>query len=177
MSDAAPPADTNDLRHGPDLHPALLTLLPLVGVWRGVGRGGYPTMDDFDFGQQVSFSHDGRDFLRYESASWLLAPDGGVGEPSERELGWWRAGAAEDFEALISHSTGVSEVYVGHANSTTQWELVTDVVARTASAPAMSAAKRLYGIVDRALLYAADVASSGHPLHAHVSARLERIAG
>ena len=34
--------ETHDLRSGPDLHPALLGLLPLVGVWRGRGRRRLP---------------------------------------------------------------------------------------------------------------------------------------
>ena len=54
------PDETADLRSGPDLHPALLPLLPLVGTWRGTGKGGYPTIEDFDYGQQVVFAHDGR---------------------------------------------------------------------------------------------------------------------
>ena len=37
--DPYPFEETHDLRHGPDLHPALLGLLPYVGVWRGRGRG------------------------------------------------------------------------------------------------------------------------------------------
>jgi hypothetical protein len=31
--------DTADLRSGAPLNDALLALLPLVGVWRGTGRG------------------------------------------------------------------------------------------------------------------------------------------
>ncbi|CQA06531.1 protein of uncharacterised function (DUF1794) [Mycobacteroides abscessus] len=33
------PADTANLREGPDLNAAMLALLPLVGVWRGEGEG------------------------------------------------------------------------------------------------------------------------------------------
>jgi len=172
------PPDTADLRVGPDLHPALLPLLPLVGSWRGVGKGGYPTIDDFDYGQQVTFSHDGRPFLAYESRSWLLGPDGEVLRPAAREVGWWRPGATADaFEVMLAHPTGVVEIYVGRVNATTQWELSTDVVARTSTAKEVTANHRLYGIVEGELLYAIDMAAMGVELTPHISARLARVGG
>lgn len=171
------PADTDDLRSGPDLHPALLPLLPLVGTWRGVGKGGYPTIEDFDYGQQVRFAHDGRPFLSYESQSWLLDPDGEVIRPSHREVGWWRPGEDDQFEVMLAHTTGITEIYLGTAKTATQWEMATDVVARTATAKEVTGNHRLYGIVEGALLYAMDMAAMGQPLQPHLSARLERISG
>jgi hypothetical protein len=172
------PADGADLRVGPDLHPSLAPLLPLVGTWRGVGKGGYPTIDDFDYGQQVRFGHDGRPFLSYESRAWLLDPDGAVLRPAARETGWWRAGAAPDeFEVLLAHPTGLVEVYTGRVRGLTQWELSTDVVARTVTAKEVAANHRLYGIVEGELMYAIDMAAVGHPLTPHLSARLTRIGG
>ncbi|HVX45818.1 MAG TPA: FABP family protein [Mycobacteriales bacterium] len=171
------PADTNDLRHGPDLHPDLLPFLPLVGSWRGQGKGGYPTIEDFDYGQEVTFSHDGRPFLFYESRSWLLNPDGSVIRPAAREVGWWRPNGTDRFELILAHVTGIAEIYVGTVNTTTQWECTTDVVARTESAKDVTGNHRLYGIVDKALLYAIDMAAMGQPAQPHLSARLERVAG
>lgn len=170
------PAETAAPREGPDPHPDLLPLLPLVGVWRGTGRGGYPTIADFDYGQQVVFAHDGRPVLRYESRAWLLGPDGTVLRPAAREVGWWRPGASpEEFEVLLAHPTGVVEVYLGRVLGATQWELSTDVVARTATAKEVTANHRLYGIVDGALLYAVDMAAVGQGSTPHLSARLERV--
>jgi hypothetical protein len=172
------PDETVDLREGPDLHPSMLGLLPLVGTWRGTGKGGYPTIEDFDYGQQVTFAHDGRGVLRYESRAWILGPDGTVLRPSARETGWWRPGAGpDDIEVLLAHPTGIVEVYVGKANGPTQWELTTDVVARTDTAKEVTGNHRLYGIVEGALLYAVDMAAMGRPLQPHLSARLERVAG
>lgn len=172
------PDETVDLREGPDLHPSLLGLLPLVGTWRGTGKGGYPTIADFDYGQQVTFAHDGRGVLRYESRAWILGPDGEVLRPSARETGWWRPGPGpDDLEVMLAHPTGIVEVYVGKANGTTQWELSTDVVARTGTAKEVTANHRLYGIVEGALLYAIDMAAMGQALQPHLSARLERVAG
>lgn len=177
VDDLPIPPDTDDLRSGPDLHRALLPFLPLIGTWRGTGKGGYPTIEDFNYGQQVRFSHDGRPFLRYESRSWLLDDAGSVIRPAAREMGWWRPGGDDRFEVLLAHPTGIAEIYVGEVKGTTQWELSTDVVARTTTAKEVTGNHRLYGIVDGALLYAVDMAAMGHPLAPHLSARLERIAG
>ena len=71
------PADTANVRQGPELNPACLSLLPLVGVWRGTGLyGNGPRDEGPHFGQQLVISHDGRDFLRYESITWLLDESG-----------------------------------------------------------------------------------------------------
>jgi hypothetical protein len=174
--------ETHDLRTGPDLHAALLGLLPLVGVWRGRGQGGYPTIEDFHYGQEVRFSHDGRPFLFYESRSWIIDVDGNPIRPANREVGWWRpvqedGKATDEIEVLLANPTGFLELYLGRADGPTRWEIATDAVVRTSTAKEVNAGKRLYGIVEGALLYAYDMAGVGQPLQAHLSARLERVAG
>ena len=62
-----------------DLDPALYPVSFLIGEWAGVGLGQYPTIEDFRFGQEVSFSYTpGKTFLDYESRSWLIDEDGDV---------------------------------------------------------------------------------------------------
>jgi hypothetical protein len=147
-------------------------------VWRGRGQGGYPTLDaDFEYLQEVRFSHDGRPFLAYEARSWLVDAEGAVVRPTHREVGWWRPGDGTTFEVLLAHATGVVEIYYGVSKTTTQWELATDVVARTRTAKEVTGNKRLYGIVEGALLYAVDMAAVGQQLQPHLSARLPRVAG
>lgn len=173
------PADTTDVRTGPEIHPRCLSLLPLLGVWRGEGQGGYPDIEGFHYGQELRFFHDGRPFLGMESRSWIISAEGEVVRPAARETGWWRpvdGDSGEDtFEVVLAHHTGIVEVYVGQARTTTSWELTTDVVAHTATARDVAANHRLYGIVEGDLLYAVDMAAEGHPLQSHLSARLTRI--
>lgn len=172
--------DSHNLRHGPDLHPELLPLLPYIGVWRGRGQGGYPTMEDFAFGQEVRISHDGRPFLYYESRSWILGDDDKPVRPAAREVGWFRVvggnGKRHEVELELSHPTGVMELYYGNVDGTTV-ELATDAVIRSPQAKEVTGGKRLYGIVEGALMYAAELAALGQPLTPHLSARLERIEG
>ena len=176
-----PYEESHDLRTGPDLHPALLGLLPFVGVWRGRGGGEYPTIDGFGFAQEVRFSHDGRPFLFYESRAWLLADDDTPIRPAFREVGFWRAvpregRASDEIEVLLTNPIGIMELYVGRVGNL-KVELVTDAVVRTVTAKEVTAAQRLYGIVEGALLYAHEMAAVGHPLTPHLSAKLLRVAG
>src|SRR5690606_35242236 len=69
------PADTANLRDGVSLSDSLLALLPLVGVWRGEGEG-RDADGDYRFGQQIVVSHDGGDYLNWESRSWRLDESG-----------------------------------------------------------------------------------------------------
>ena len=178
MTDPAgyPYEETHDLRTGPNLHESLLGLLPYVGVWRGTGKGGYPDIDDFDYAQEVRFSHDGRPFLAYESRTWIIDSEGRPIRPGAREVGWWRPQPDDSVEVLLAHPTGFVEVYVGEIDGL-KVELSTDAVVRTASAKEVSANHRLYGIVDGDLLYAVDMAAKGHDLTPHLSARLQRLVG
>jgi hypothetical protein len=173
------PADTANLREGPELHERCLSLLPLVGVWRGGGEVVYPTIEGpFRFGQQVVFAHDGRPFLTYESRSWLLDADGAVIRPAARESGWWRPQPDGTIEVLLSHASGVIEIYYGTARTMTSWELATDIVTRTATAKEVNAAQRLYGIVNNGdLAYVEERAMMGQPLQPHVSSYLARVVG
>ncbi len=179
--DPYPFEDTYDLRKGPDLHHALLALLPYIGQWRGRGRGGFPTIEDFDYAQEIRISHDGRPFLHYESRAWILDEESKPVRPAMREVGWLRpvledGRATDEVEALLANPTGIMELYLGRVNGT-QLEMATDAVLRTSSAKEVTAGHRLYGIVDGALLYAQDMAAVGHGLSPHLSARLIRVGG
>lgn len=172
--------DSHNLRVGPELHPDMLPLLPYIGVWRGRGQGGYPTQTDFAYGQEVRISHDGRPFLHYQSRTWILDADDKPVRPAAREIGWFRVtkddGKRHEVELELSHPTGIMELYYGHIDGMTL-EMATDAVVRSPHAKEVTAGKRLYGIVEGALMYAAEMAAMGQPLTPHLSARLERIEG
>src|SRR4051794_27204450 len=108
------PMDAVKLGQGVDLHPQCEPLAPLLGVWRGKGLAQYPSLlGEFPFGQQLSFSHDGRPFLVYEARAWLLSPEGKVLRPAAREVGWWRMDEEETIELVLAHMFGICEIYYG----------------------------------------------------------------
>src|ERR1700759_4336727 len=74
---------------GEPLHPALAPLAFLLGRWEGAGVGGYPTIESFQFGQEVSFSHNGKPFLSYVSRPSRLDAEGQIGEPLATQAGLW----------------------------------------------------------------------------------------
>jgi hypothetical protein len=163
----------NAAQPGPDQ--AIAPLSFLLGRWEGAGVVGYPTIESAQFGQEISFSHNGKPFLIYSSRSWLLDPDGKIGRPLAMEVGFWRPRPENQLEVLLTHPTGITEIYLGEIVGT-KIEMATDAVVRTASAKEVTAGKRLYGMIGADLAYAYDMAAVGQPLHAHVSAQLKRVA-
>ena len=178
------PPDTANLREGADLHDALLALLPLVGVWRGEGEGRGPH-GDYRFGQQIVVSHDGSDYLNWESRTWRLTDEGAYDGHGLRETGYWRfvndpddPDEAQAIELMLAHSAGYVELLYGRPLTNASWELATDALARSRSGLLVGGAKRLYGIVDDGdLAYVEERVDADGELVPHLSARLSRYAG
>ena len=160
----------------PDLepHPDLEALSFLLGRWEGAGIGGYPTIESFRFGQEISFSHNGKPFLIYTSRTWRLDEEGRIGSPLGTEAGYWRPRPDSQIEVMLAHPTGIVEIYLGEVSGT-RIEMATDVVARTATAKEVTAGHRLYGLAGGDLAYAYDMAAVGQGLQPHLSAQLKRV--
>jgi hypothetical protein len=169
------PADGGGLPDQFELHPILAPLRFLLGRWEGAGVVGYPTIESANFGQEISFSHNGKPFLIYTSRTWLIEPDGTIGRPLALEAGFWRPQQDGGLEVVLAHPTGITEIYLGEITGT-KIEMVTDAVVRTQTAKEVTAGKRLYGLIGVDLGWAYDMAAMGQPLQSHVSAQLKRVA-
>jgi THAP4-like, heme-binding beta-barrel domain len=184
FDDLPVPADTANLREGVSLNDALLALLPLVGVWRGEGTG-RGADGDYPFGQQITVSHDGGEYLNWEARSWLLSDIGEYRGPSLRESGFWRfvndpddPAESQAIELLLAHSAGYVELFYGYPLNQSSWELATDALARSKSGVLVGGAKRLYGIVEGGdLAYVEERVDPDGGLIPHLSARLSRHVG
>lgn len=177
-------ADTANLRQGADLNPALLALLPLVGVWQGEGEGNDPdTGEDFPFGEQIIVAHDGGDYLVWQSRTWRLDSEGEPAGADHRESGFWRVAGhdtdEETIELLLAHAEGAIELFYGKAVTQSQWELATDVSIKAASGrPVTGAATRLYGVTpDGGLAYVEERADADGELKPRRAIRLDRVIG
>lgn len=172
------------------LHPDLEKLSFLIGRWEGVGVAGYADMADFQFGQEVEFTHDGQPHLSYRSRVWRIAEDGSLGDLVTSETGYWRArpeGATEGsgdapvvhVEVLLAHPEGFTEFYLGSVFAN-RVELTTDAVLRTETGMEVSSGHRLYGLFGdnrETLGYAWDLAARGHELQSYMSAQLTQVSG
>ena len=70
------------------LHPNLEPLADLIGSWAGDGHGEYPTINDFDYREEITFADVGKPFLVYTQRTWNAA-----GAPMHTETGYLRAPA------------------------------------------------------------------------------------
>ena len=161
-----------------NLHPDAAPIAWLLGTWRGNGHGDYPTIEPFQFGQELIFTHDGRPFFHYFSRSWIIEPETGEKlRESALETGFVRSRMTEPGKAtlewVMTHSTGIVEIWVGEA-ADGKIDVATDAVGRTETAQEYNAGKRLYGNVEGDLLYAFDMAAMGQALQPHLWARLKR---
>lgn len=187
----------------PDDLPVELTPFAfLVGQWQGTGVVSYEDLGESEFQQTVKFSPISNGKLQYESVVksisgeqisselgfWMLSRPSnqsdsgpgllpGKGESAitvREDLELWRNPAGGfDIEALIVQPTGVAELYFGQIKGA-RIDIATDAVIRSPSAKEYSAGKRMWGLVDGALLWAWDMAALGNPLKSHASARLVR---
>ncbi|MFF1530753.1 FABP family protein [Cellulomonas sp. NPDC058312] len=183
------------------LAPEMYPLAWLVGRWHGEGVVGYPGIEETAFTQDVTFDHDGGPYLSYTSTIRLVvAPDdasaladgtdgtGGTDAADESpvwatEQGYWRipperpegmGSELHPVELLLADPSGHVAVYVG-ATGNGRIDLVSDLIARTATGAEVTAGKRLYGLVQGDLMWAHDLAAFGHELQSYGSARLSRV--
>jgi hypothetical protein len=198
-----------DLPEG--LAPELVPLSWLVGVWEGTGVVEYPVGDgddavrNYEFGQRVSFSHDGLPYLNYSSTTWLLDDER---TPLAAEMGYWRLdrpaepgdrgpamllgegpqpfSTAQSVETLRNTTDGFDvEAAVIHPTGVNELyvgrvkggriDLATDAVMRSANAKDYSAATRMYGLVEGKLFWAWDIAALGQELTSHASGQLAKV--
>lgn len=159
-----------------NIHPNCARLAWLIGTWAGNGHGEYPTIEPFQFGQELIFQQDGRPFIHYLSRSWITDAEGTVLREAAQETGFLRPQPDGSLEWVLTHNTGFVEIYYGELHpEQPRFEVVTDAVARTGTAKDYTAGKRLYGYVNGDLLYAFDMAAMGQELQPHTHAQLKRV--
>ncbi|ETO07048.1 DUF1794 family protein [Reticulomyxa filosa] len=86
-------------------------LLPLVGKWKGSGKGVYPTIRSFEYNEQITFEHTNQPFLIYQQRTQHKT----LNKPMHSESGFWKFANDDSNEIYlaISQCTGLNELSVG----------------------------------------------------------------
>lgn len=156
----------------PELHPAVAILAPLLGTWTGRGSGDYPTIEDFDYLEEVTFGHVGKPFLSYTQRT--RTEDGA---PMHAETGYLRVPAAGRAELVLAQPSGITEIDEGTVATDGDAliiELVSESVGRTSSAKEVLSVSRSIRVEADDLTYTLSMGAMGLPLQHHLTATLHR---
>lgn len=154
-----------------DLHPGLAPLHLLVGDWRGTGRGEYPTIDPFDYREEVTFSNPpGKPFLAYRQMTWSAGDD----QPLHVESGYLRPGERGSWEWVMAQPSGFVEIYAGRLTGRTL-TLDTTTLARTPTAKKVTHLRRILTLGETELAYEVEMEAVDHPLQRHLTGQLQRV--
>ncbi len=151
------------------LHPGLEPIRFLMGSWRGMGNGRYPTIDPFSYTEEVSYRPGpGKPFLLYTQAT-----RSGDGTPLHSEMGYLRMTPAGP-ELVLAQPTGLAEVHHGVLEGTSlAFHSVT--VQASPTAKAVSEVVRHLVVEDDSLSYRLDMAYADVGLSLHLEATLYRV--
>ena len=155
-----------------ELHPGIAILAPLLGHWVGHGSGNYPTIEAFDYTEDVSIGHTGKPFLTYSQKT--RSDDG---RPLHAETGYIRVPSPHRIEWVIAHPSGITEVDEGSlvvADDALVIDVRSTTVAASASAKEVTALTRSIRVTDAEMSYTLQMAAVGLPLQHHLSATLHR---
>ena len=156
----------------PDLHPGIAILAPLLGTWAGRGSGDYPTIDDFDYLEEVTFAHVGKPFLSYTQRT--RSADGA---PMHAETGYLRVPSAGRAELVLAQPSGVTEIDEGTVTAdggALVIELSSTSVGLTSTAKEVLSVARSIRVEGDELSYTLLMGAMGLPLQHHLTATLHR---
>jgi hypothetical protein len=157
----------------PDLHPDLQELAALLGTWQGRGSGDYPTIEPFEYLEEVAFSHVGKPFLVYGQKTRAAAD----GKPLHAETGYLRVPRPGQVELVLAHPSGITEIEVGTYTSdgaAIELDMSTTQIGRTPTAKEVTALGRRFRVDGDELSYSLQMGAVGQPLQHHLSAVLHR---
>jgi hypothetical protein len=153
----------------PHLHPDLEPVAFLVGTWSGTGRGTYPTVEPFDYLEEITFEVTGGRFLRYEQRT----RDATGARPLHTETGYLRPGRPGFAEWVVVQPIGIVEVDEGVIDGTSL-RVRSRVVGLTRTAKRVDTVERLLRADGDTLEAELLMGAVGEPHQVHLHATLTR---
>jgi hypothetical protein len=154
-----------------DLHPDLADLSMFIGAWKGAGHGDYPTIEPFDYTEEVTIEPLGpKPVLVYVQRT----RDAATGAPLHAETGYLRWPGAGRAEMVIAQPTGITEILAGTLEGG-HMHLRALSVECTPTATEVTDTERHFEVEGDVLRYRLSMAAVGHPLGVHLQATLHRV--
>ena len=156
-----------------DLHPDLEALAPLLGIWAGRGEGKYPTIQRFEYLEEVVFSHVGKPFLGYAQKTRAVAD----GRPLHAETGYLRVPQPGRVELVLAHPNGITEIDAGTycvTGDVIDVELSSTAIGLAPTAKEVTEIGRSFRVEGDDLSYTLRMGAVGQPLQDHLRAVLHR---
>lgn len=153
------------------LAPNLARVSPLLGTWRGEGSGYYPTIDDFSYTEEVTFTDVGKPFLHY-----VQKTRGPSGAPMHTETGYLRVPGDGTAEFVLAQPTGQTELCEGtvHTDGDTVVLEFRSSLLNSATAKQVTSTHRRYEFVGDKVTTTFAMAAVGQPLTHHLRSQLRR---
>jgi hypothetical protein len=141
----------------------------LGGVWKGEGRGSYPTIQDFKYTETTSFNHVGKPWIGFSQSTKSKES----GAPLHSESGFIRLLPEGNIELAVAHTFGIVEIYTGSMEELEDHfilKLKSIAVVSSPSAKVVESTERLIEIYPDLLRYRFLMA----PHQLHLEAELKR---
>src|ERR1700735_4655486 len=151
----------------PELHPNLQALAPWLGVWQGTGSGEAPTIEPFDYLEEVTLSHVCKPFLVYGQKTKSSAD----GAPLHAETGYLRVPRPGQVELVLAHPSGITEIEVGAYiadGATIELEMTAAQIGMTPTAKEVTALGRRFRVHGDQLSYSLQMGAVGQPTQHHL---------
>jgi hypothetical protein len=155
-------------------HPDIAALEFLIGTWEGSGVGIYPTIDDFSYREEISFTAPpGKPFLHYSQKTWRADGHPEAGTPLHTECGYVRPVEGGGAELVVAQPSGIAEIHSGSVDGTSV-SFTSDLVAQTRTAKEVESVDRRISVVGDELSYEMWMGAVGQPHQLHLTATLTR---
>lgn len=154
------------------VHPTLQNVSGLIGTWRGEGRGEYPTIDPFEYTEEVTFAEVGKPFLVYAQKTW--SPEGA---PMHIETGYLRVTEGSAVEFILAQPTGQTELAEGRltvSDGGFTCELHSRVV-NSATAKQVDGTRRTIELAGDVLTTNFAMSAVGVPMTHHLASTMRRV--